>query len=139
VIVDEWTQLPSLLESYAGSRETVHHIVEANLVASNLILAALGADEPRYEWSWMVPDERWMQRLGYANVPIAPAIALLRALTTHIAALLDEEKMTRRLRFVGSDEVKTVEEILRDEVEHARRHLAEVSAAVVATCVSPDA
>ena len=47
---------------------------------------------------------------------------------THIAALLDEEKMTRRLRFAGSAEVKTVEEILRDEVEHARGHLAEARA-----------
>ena len=124
MILDEWKQLPTLLESFTGPRETVHHIVEANLVASNLILAALGADEPRYEWSWMVPDERWMQRLGYANLDVAPALALFRALTVYIASLLDEEKMSRRLRFVGSDDVKTVEEILRDEVEHAREHLA---------------
>ena len=127
MILDEWKALPDLLEQFAGERETVHHIVEANLVASNLILAALGADEPRYEWSWMVPDEKWMKRLGYAQIDVAPAIALLRALTTHIAALLDEEKMSRRLRFVGSDDVKTIEEILRDEVEHAREHLGRVS------------
>jgi hypothetical protein len=124
VILDEWRALPDLLENCAGDRETVHHIVESNLVASNLILAALGADEPCYDWSWMVPDEKWMKRVGYAKVDVAPAITLLRALTTHIAALLDEEKMTRRLRFTSSNDVKTIEEILSDEVEHAREHLA---------------
>lgn len=128
MIVNEWRALPATLEPLAHddrAREIIHHIVEANLVASNLILAALGADEPHYEWSWMMPDEKWMQRLGYANVDVAPALTLFAALTPHIAALLDEEKLKRRLRFAGSDQVKTIEEILRDEVEHAREHLAE--------------
>jgi len=39
-------------------REYVHHLVEANLVASNIVLAALGKPGCTYDWSWVTPDAR---------------------------------------------------------------------------------
>lgn len=36
-------------------REYVHHLVEANLVASTIVLAALGRPGCRFDWSWMIP------------------------------------------------------------------------------------
>jgi hypothetical protein len=37
-------------------RETVHHVVEANLVASNMIIAALATDAYDFDWTWV---NRW--------------------------------------------------------------------------------
>jgi hypothetical protein len=34
-------------------RETVHHLVEANIVASSIIIAALGASGSTFDWSWL--------------------------------------------------------------------------------------
>lgn len=127
-MLDEWTALPDMLER-ATSRETVHHILEANLVASNMILAALGAEGHEFDWSWLIPDEAWMARLGYKDIPIEPAIELFRALTKYFSALLARDpsllQRTIRLRDSGDSEPYsiTVEEILAREIDHAREHL----------------
>src|SRR6478609_10999961 len=109
--------------------ETVHHLLEANLVASNMIIAALGTDGYEFDWSWLIPDEQWNARLGYANVPVEPAIELFRALTKYISALLSRDpslmQRTIRLRDSGDSEPYsiTVEGILAREVDHAHEHL----------------
>ncbi len=38
-------------------RETVHHLVEANLVASNMIIAAIATNGCDYDWTWINPDK----------------------------------------------------------------------------------
>ena len=126
-MLDEWAALPDALEG--ATPETVHHLLEANLVASNMIIAALGTDNYEFDWAWLIPDEQWNARLGYAKVDAAPAIALFRALTKYITALLSRDpslmQRTIRLRDSGDSEPYsiTVEEILSREVEHAREHL----------------
>jgi hypothetical protein len=127
-MLDEWTALPDRLERVTA-RETVHHLLEANLVASNMILAALGTDSYEFDWSWLVPDEQWMDRLGYENVPIEPALELFRALTKYFSALLqrDPSLLQRTIRLRDSGDAApytiTVEEILAREVAHAREHI----------------
>src|SRR3972149_4560389 len=69
-------------------RETVHHLVEANLVASNIIIAALAKSGCTYDWSWVTPDKSRMRRVGYSTAPIRPALAALRALGQHFSAVL---------------------------------------------------
>lgn len=127
-MLDEWVALPDAIER--ARPETVHHLLEANLVASNMIIAALGTDGYEFDWAWLVPDEEWNARLGYAKVDVAPAIELFRALTKYISALLSRDpslmQRTIRLRDSGDSEPYsiTVEEILSREVGHAREHLA---------------
>lgn len=69
-------------------RETIHHLVEANLVASNIIIAALAKSGSTYDWTWVNPSRSWMRRLGYDKAPIGPAIATLSALSEHMGAIL---------------------------------------------------
>lgn len=127
-MLEEWAALPDRLER-VSERETVHHLLEANLVASNMILAALGTDGYEFDWSWLVPDEQWVKRLGYGDVAVEPAIELFRALTKYFSALLGRDpsllQRTIRLRNSGDSEpyMITVAEILAREVEHAREHL----------------
>jgi hypothetical protein len=125
---------PDRLDVRGGSegmsaRETVHHLLEANLVAANMIIAALGTDEYEFDWGWLFPDREWMARLGYDTVDIEPAMALLRSLAGYISALLNREPslMSRKIRLRDSGDSEpyaiTVEGILAREVEHARGHL----------------
>lgn len=127
MVLDEWAALSDAIEG--APRETVHHLLEANLVASNMIIAALGTDEYEFDWAWLVPDDEWRARLGYDHVDERPALELLRALTRYLAALLsrDPKLMQRRIRLrdSGSSEpyAISVEDILKREIEHAREHL----------------
>jgi hypothetical protein len=128
-MLEEWAALPDTIERAKIAPETVHHLLEANLVASNMILVALGAEGHEFDWSWLMPDEEWTARLGYEKVAAEPAIELLRALTKYFSALLGRDasllQRTIRLRNSGDSEpyTITVAEILAREVEHAREHL----------------
>ena len=114
-------------------RESVHHLVEANLVASNIVLAALGKSGCTYDWSWLTPGGSWMERLGYNSAPIGPAVDLLEALCRHVTALLTVvadgmERSVKLLDAPGADtRTTTVEEILLQESKHAKDHLGEVA------------
>ena len=70
-------------------RETVHHLVEANLVAASIVIAALGKSGCTYDWSWLNPDLAWMERMGYKAAPVAPATETLRVLTRHLSAVIE--------------------------------------------------
>jgi hypothetical protein len=114
-------------------RETVHHLVEANLIASNIIIAALAKSGCTYDWSWVTPDASWMRRVGYSTAPIRPALAALRALGQHLSAVLGAtgDRLDRTVRLFdtpGSARyTKTVAEILAQEAEHAEEHLRDVA------------
>jgi hypothetical protein len=114
-------------------RESVHHLVEANMVASNIMIAALAKSGCTYDWSWVTPDASWMRRVGYSKAPIRPALDALRALCQHISGLISatSDGLRREVRLFdapGADlYTKTVEEILRQEVEHAEEHLRAVA------------
>jgi len=114
-------------------RETVHHLVEANLVASNIIIAALARSGCAYDWSWVTPDTSWMQRVGCTTAPIRPAVSLLRALGKHFSAVIGAtagglDREVRLFDAPGSEPyTKKVEEILVQEVEHAAEHLRDVA------------
>ena len=129
MILDEWAALPDTIERAAPAPEIVHHLLEANLVASNMILAALGAEGYQFDWGWLFPDDAWNARLGYAKMDAEPAIALFRALTKYFSALLgrDPSVMQRTIRLKDSGDSEpysiTVEEILSRELDHAREHL----------------
>jgi hypothetical protein len=113
-------------------RETVHHIVEANVVAASIVIAALGSPGCVYDWSWMWPFGVWMERLRYDRKPIAPSLALLGALNDYVVAqvepLADGLNRTVRLRAdaAGEPETRTIGQVLIQEAEHAREHVGEL-------------
>ena len=113
-------------------RETVHHIVEANLVASTIAIAALARPGTVYDWSWLMPGGSWMQNIGYGRLPLATSLDLLRAVASHLAAVLAAipDALDRQIQLrdaPGADTYsKSVRDILHDEVEHAASHLADL-------------
>ena len=110
-------------------RETVHHLVEANLVASNIIIAALANSGSTYDWTWVNPGGSWMSRLGYSRAPIGPALSTLESLTRHFAAIFSvvDDGLQRTVELYDSPGAphytKTVGQLLLDEVNHAGEHL----------------
>jgi hypothetical protein len=113
-------------------RETVHHLVEANLVAANMIIAALTTNGYNYDWTWVNPSRAWMRRIGYGTARVEPAIETLRALCRYISGLVAAKPgaLTRKVKLNDSPGAKryvmTVEEILWQEVKHAEEHLHDV-------------
>jgi len=110
-------------------RETVHHVVEANLIASNIIIAALAKSGSTYDWTWVTPNGAWMERLGYGKAPVGPAVSTLAALSRHLAGLLSVtgDALERTVELYDAPGAphytKTVRQILSDEVTHASEHL----------------
>src|SRR5687767_151183 len=68
-----------------SSREIVHHLAEANLVAATILIAALAKSGCTYDWSWVTPGGDWMKRMGYDRAPVQPALAALRALCEYVS------------------------------------------------------
>jgi hypothetical protein len=114
-------------------REYVHHLVEANLVASTIVLAALGSSGCQFDWSWMMPDARWMRGLRYDRSPVEPALALLESLGAHVGRLVRTlpGAWNRHVRLVGTPggrrRRRSVGQLLGDECTHARQHLRDIA------------
>ena len=115
-------------EAQWSIRETVHHLVEANLVASNIIIAGLGKSGCVYDWSWLWPNTSWNQRLGYSTAPVRPALDTLRALCEHIAGLIrTADGPQREVQLLDSPGAqlytRTITDILLQEIKHVDEHL----------------
>lgn len=151
-VIAQWRGIPDLLDAaLAGAteasldervgpdeygltrRQLVHHVAEANVVAASIVIAALGSPGCTYDWSWMMPFGPWLERLDYAHKPIEPALAVLRALSAYVAAqiepLADGLEREVFLRDAPDAELRrvTTADLLRQEIDHAREHLAELS------------
>lgn len=113
-------------------REAVHHLVEANLVASNMIIAALANDGGPFDWTWVNPDREWMGSVGYDTARVKPAIAMLASLCQHISGLLLQKpaSLTRTVSLNDAPGAprydRTIEQILRQEIEHAGQHIGDI-------------
>jgi hypothetical protein len=110
-------------------REVVHHVVEANVVAASIVVAAMGSPGCTYDWSWMLPFGAWMDRMDYRRKPIEPALALLEALNAYVAAQIEPlaGALAREVQLKDSADAAlrrvTVAEVLIQEADHARDHL----------------
>ncbi len=110
-------------------RETVHHLAEAILIASNIMIAGLAKSGSIYDWSWVNPDASWMQRMGYKTVPVRTALATLHALCEHMAALImtTSDGIMREVELLDAPGAKpytkTFKDLLMQEVEHAEEHI----------------
>lgn len=149
--LQSWLNIPSVIEKaveglseadldlrggHEGTsiREKAHHLVESNLIAATIMLAALAPGKPAtYDWSWVWPNVEWMQRMGYSRVPIAPALKTLRALCEYYATLISgiSDGLTREVKLLDSPGAqvysKSVEAILEQECKHVEQHLREIA------------
>lgn len=113
-------------------REYVHHLVEANLVASTMIIAALANSGGEFDWTWVNPNEAWMKRVGYDKADVEPALTVLTAVCDYIAGIIVAQPgmLERYVKLNDSPGAErynaTVEKILKDEREHANHHLADI-------------
>jgi hypothetical protein len=113
-------------------RETVHHLVEANLIASNILIAAISQSGCVYDWSWVNPDKGWMERLGYRTAPVGPALATLRSLCEHMAELIKAvpgafDREVQLLDSPGAEPHRTtVRALVSEQIEHVEGHLGTV-------------
>jgi hypothetical protein len=84
-------------------RETVHHVVESNLVACTIAIAAVGTGGCTFDCSWLNPDRAWMERMGYSG-PVAPAIEALSAVCRYGSALLGAapDALRREIKLLGA-------------------------------------
>ncbi len=114
-------------------RETVHHLVESNLIASNIIIASLAKSGCVYDWSWVTPSVSWMQHLGYNKAPIRPALQALKAISEHMAALIraSSDGLLRTVQLLDAPGAKpytkTVKEVLTEQIGHVEGHLRTVA------------
>jgi hypothetical protein len=112
-------------------REVVHHLVESNLVACNIVIAAVGTGGCTYDCSWLNPDREWMERMGYGGA-VTSAIEASSAVIRYASALLSRAAggLTREIKLLGAPGTEpyqmTVEQMIRLEVQHARQHLHEM-------------
>src|SRR5215472_10123622 len=151
VVVKEWSSIPGRIRKglddltaedlliRGGSEgwsiaEYVHHLVEANLIASHMVVAALGKPGCVYDWSWVLPDRGWMRRLSYDRAPVEPAVALLESLARHVSSLLTQRRgaLKQHIALLDAPGAGThkanVAQVLRDQVDHATGHLRDVEA-----------
>ena len=111
-------------------REVVHHVVEANVVAASIVIAALGSPGSVYDWSWMLPFGPWLERMRYADKPVGPALKLFEALNEYVVAQVSPlpDGLQRAVLLVdqpgAAPRRTTVGGVLLQEAEHAREHLA---------------
>lgn len=111
-------------------RETVHHLVESNLVAGTIVIAAVGAGGCTFDCSWMNPDQTWMERMAYRG-SVTSAMVAMSAVCRHASDLLQGAPggLGRAINLLGPEATSypmTVEQMVRLEVEHARNHLLEI-------------
>ena len=121
-------------------RETVHHLVESNLVACGIAIAAVGKSGCTHDCSWMKPDRSLMERMGYTRAAVAPAIDALSGLCRHVTSILSAAPDALRsevklLEAPGAEPyTMSVEQMLRLEVEHVREHLRDVNDTLKQRC-----
>lgn len=119
--------------SQMSLRETVHHLVEANIVAASMTIAALGSERATYDWSWLWPGRDWCDRMRYDAVPLDAAVTTLNGLIQHIVNMvhLRDDAATRKVSVHDTPGATpyflTVSQILHQEAKHADEHLGEIA------------
>jgi hypothetical protein len=147
--LSDWLQVPPALEiALAGLteddlnlrggpegwsiREHVHHLVESNLAACTIVIAALGTGGCTFDLSWLNSDPAWMERTKYNRVAVATAMEVLSPVCRYAAALLGAapEALRHEIKLLGAPGTEpypmTVEQMIGLEVEHAQKHFRDI-------------
>jgi len=123
-------------KSQMSLRETVHHIVEANIVAASMMIAALGSDRATLHWAWLWPGRDWGDRMHYDPVPPEAALTTLDGLIQHIVNMIrvrddaGERKVSVHDLPGDTPYFRTIAEILVQEAKHVDEHLDEIMSTI---------
>ena len=114
-------------------RQIVHHIADGDDIWKVCIKAALGNAEGLFslQWYWDRPQIEWAENWGYANRPIEPSLALLRANRHHIVELIQQtpkawEKSIRIKRLRRKEERITIGDVLEMQSRHVFEHISDI-------------
>ena len=147
--LSDWLQVPRDLESALAGltedelslrggtdgwsiREHVHPLVESNVTACTIVIAALGTGGCTFDCSWLNSDPAWMERTKYNRVLVASALEVLAPLCRYAAELLSAapEALRHEIKLVGAPGTEpypmTVEQMIGLEVDHAQQHVQEI-------------
>jgi hypothetical protein len=119
-------------KSEMSLRETVHHLVEANIVAASMMIAALGSEKATYDWSWLWPGRDWCDRMRYEAVPLDASVATLNGIIQHISNMIRvrDDAASRRVSVHDlpgeTPYFRTIAEIIDQEARHVDEHLDEI-------------
>ena len=114
-------------------REIVHQLVEASIVASNVVITALRNPGGTYDASSEPPEPTRLERMGYAVLPVDQAIHALLAINRHVALLVermsDGLKRTVKVRVAPDEQCNmSVEDVLQSEALNADAYAAQIRA-----------
>lgn len=107
--------------------------MEANVIATTIIIAALGSPGCVYDWSWVRPEGEWVRRLGYNRVSVERALVLFEDLYRYVSYVVKAASLGVRSHVrlrdttAGTLTRKTVKQVRRDEWEHAQHHLQDIA------------
>jgi hypothetical protein len=119
-------------KSEMSLRETIHHLVEANIVAASMMIAALGSEKATYDWSWLWPGRDWCDRMNYDAMPLDASMATLNGLVQHIANMVyvRDDAALRKVSVHDTPGATpyflTVAQIIDQEGRHVDEHLGEI-------------
>ncbi|UCG51869.1 MAG: DinB family protein [Candidatus Latescibacterota bacterium] len=113
-------------------REIVHHIVDADALTKNMVMAALGNSGCTFELDWYDPTNTWARTLDYSHRPVESALQLLRANHAYLGELLEHlpdghRRCVRSERFQrrGTQSL-TVAELIDIQTRHATHHIGQI-------------
>ena len=108
-------------------------------MTGSMIIAAMGKSGATYDWTWLYPNGDWCSRLGYESTPIEPSLDALRGLIMHISNIVaSQDDALERVVTVSNlpgapTYTLTVGQMIKQEIDHAAEHLADVRKAVYGT------
>jgi hypothetical protein len=117
-------------------RQIVHHLAEGEYIWQlnlRVIIGMNGAAFP-FTWYFALSQEEWVERWAYAQRPLGPSLALLRANAWNLAELLrkvpDAWDHFGRVTWPGEQEEShmTVREIVEMYLRHTAQHVEEIQA-----------
>ena len=116
-------------------RQIVHHIADGDDLWKVCIKAALGNEQGEFtlEWYWVLPQDTWADRWGYASRPIDESLALFKASRAHVLQLLAHvpNGWGRSIAFrrpTGETTRITVSAVVEMQADHLRHHVRRILA-----------
>ena len=113
-------------------RQIAHHIVDADFLVQNIILAALGNSGCRYDQSWYQTDNSWVETLAYAKRPLQPSLNLFEVSHKNVLTLIwhipDAMERRAQVRIENNPDWQkvTVRNLILGRLFHTDHHLRQI-------------
>jgi hypothetical protein len=114
-------------------RQYIHHLADGEDIWKGFIKRAIGHPGAGFslEWYWQVSQDTWARNWCYADRPIEPSVALIRASRAHVAQLLRaapgalEKGLMMKLPD-KEEELLSVRGIIEMQTRHLEGHIKDI-------------